>query len=135
MPDPFAAEILDLHRFLDAWLKGRVDRGDGEPARLAGALVDDFRVIHPDGSCGDKAAVIASFAGAYGEKPPDYALEIDQIETRRPAPDLGLATYIERHRGEPGRARIVSALLRRRADGRFEWLHLQETPAPHLDRT
>ena len=134
MNDLFASEILDLHRYLDAWLKGRVDRGDGEPARLASALVDDFRVIHPDGSCGDKAAVVASFAAAYGEKPPDYALEIDRIETRRLAPDLSLATYIERHRGEPGRARIVSALLRRCADGRFEWLHLQETNAPQLER-
>lgn len=134
MPDPFAAEILDLHRFLDAWLTGRVDRGDGEPARLASALVEDFRVTHPDGSCGDKAAVVASFTAAYGEKPADYALQIDRIETRRLAPDLRLATYIERHRGEPGRARIVSALLRRRADERFDWLHLQEKPAPQLDR-
>ena len=134
MRDPFAAEIIDLHRFLEAWLKGRTDRGNGKPERLAGALVDDFRVIHPDGSRGDKAAVVASFADAFGEKPAEYALEIDRIETRRLAPDLSLATYVERHRGEPGRARVVSALLRRRADGRFEWLHLHETPAPRLDR-
>ena len=133
MSDPFATEILDLHRYLDAWLKGRAERGKGDPARLAGVLADDFRVIHPDGSRGDKAAAVGSFAAAWGEKPPAYALEIDRVETRRLAPGLCLATYVERHRGEPGRARVVSAILRRRADGKIEWLHLQETPAPQLD--
>lgn len=133
MSDPFANEIVDLHRFLDAWLKGQVERGDGEPARLAGALAADFAVIHPDGSTGDRNAVVASFAGAHGEKPPAYALEVDRIETRRLAPDLCFATYVERHRGEPGRARIVGAILRRRVGGEIEWLHLQETPAPQLD--
>lgn len=133
MTDPFAAEVLDLHRFLDAWLKGRAERGDGEPARLAAALADDFRVIHPDGDIGDKQAVVGSFAAAWGEKPPEYALVIERVETRPLAPDLCLATYVERHRGEPGRARIVGAILRRRAAGEIEWLHLQETPAPQLD--
>jgi len=33
MLDPFAVEIIDLHRFLDAWLKGQTDRGNGEPGR------------------------------------------------------------------------------------------------------
>ena len=134
MPDPFVAEIRDLHRFLDAWLKGGIERGDGRPARLADALADDFVVIHPDGGVGDKAAAVGAFAAAWGEKPADYALEIGAIDTRLLAPDLCLATYVERHRGEPGRARITSAVLRRKPGGGIEWLHLQETPAPQLDR-
>ncbi len=134
MSDPFVAEIHELHRFLDAWLKGGIERGNGAPARLADALADDFEVIHPDGGIGDKAAVVGAFAAAWGEKPPSYALEVDSVKTRPLAPDLCLATYVERHRGEPGRTRIACALLRRLEDGRIGWLHLQETPAPHLER-
>lgn len=131
--DPFADEIRALHRFLDAWLKGRVERGDGEPARLVDVLADDFVVIHPNGIRGDKAAAVGGFARAYGEKPPDYALEIGRIDTRMLGPDLCLAIYEERHSGEPGRARIASAVLRQRSGGGIEWLQLQETLAPHLD--
>lgn len=133
MSDPFADEIRALHRFLDAWLKGQVDRGDGEPVRLAQVLADDFQVIHPNGARGDKQAAVSGFVRAYGEKPPSYALEIGRIDTRMLGPDLCLATYEERHRGEHGRARIASAVLRRRPQGGIEWLQLQETPAPHLD--
>lgn len=130
---PFIDEVLALHRFLDDWLKARTPHGNGEPARLAQALADDFEIIHPDGSRGDRASSVAAFARAYGEKPPAYALEIDRVKTRVFGTDLCLATYVERHRGEPDRARIATALLRRRADGAIEWLFLQETPAPHLD--
>lgn len=107
MSDPFAEEIRALHRFLDAWPKGRVDRGDGEPARLAQVLADDFQVIHPTGTRGDKAAAVAGFARAYGEKSPGYALEIGRIDTRMLGPDLCLATYEERHHADsPTAARL-----------------------------
>lgn len=132
-PDPFTTEVLALHRFLDAWLKGEIDRGDDVPARLAEALADDFKIIHPDGTRGDRNSAIEGFAGAFGEKPPEYALLISDIEVRDLAPGLCLATYVERHRGELRRARSTSVLLRRRDDGKIEWLRLQETPAPKLD--
>jgi hypothetical protein len=136
MSNIFQEEIVRLHRFLEAWLKGEVPKGDGRPERLAKALSNDFLVIHPNGTRGSKADVVGAFASAYGSKPPEYALEIGHIETRMIADELCLATYEERHRGEPGRARIATAILQQRSmEEGIEWLLLHETPAPHLETT
>lgn len=136
MMDVYQQEVLDLHRFLDAWLKGDVPKDDGQPKRLADALAEDFVVIHPSGMRASKADAVRGFASAYGKKPPGYALLIDRVETRMIGEGLCLATYEERHRGELGRARVATAVLRRRSRGEgIEWLFLQETLAPHLEST
>lgn len=133
--DLYRKEVLELHQFLNDWLKGEVPKGSGRPERFAQALAEDLCVIHPSGKRGTKADAVRAFSAAYGEKPPGYALEIGRVETRMIGEGLCLATYEERHRGEPGRARVATALLRSRADGRgIEWLFLQETLAPHLEQ-
>ncbi len=135
MNDLFRDEVLALHQYLESWLKGEAPKGDGTPQRLAEALVEDFVVIHPNGRRGTKADAVRAFAAAYGEKPEAYALDISRVETRMIGEGVCLATYEERHRGEPGRARIATAVLRRRSTGKgVEWLFLQETAAPHLDK-
>jgi len=132
--DAAREEVLALHRFLDAWLKGKAPKGGGGPDRLADALSDDFVVIHPSGTRATKSDVVAAFAAAHGSKPNTYALRVGGIETRRLCEHICLAIYEEWHEGEPGRARLSSAILRRRAAGRgLEWCQLQETPAPHLE--
>ncbi len=134
MTDDFYDEVLNLHRFLEDWLTGRVANGGRGPERLAQALSDDFRVIHPDGSRGGKPDVVRAFASAHGSKPAGYALEIGAVETRLIGEDICRATYKERHRGEAGRARVSTAILKRRPGSRnIEWIFLQETPAPHLE--
>lgn len=132
--DTFRQEVLDLHRYLEVWLKGEVSRGDGHPDRLAGALSEDFCVVHPDGSRGSKQDVVRAFASSHGEKPSGYGLEISDVETRMIAEDICLVFYAERHRGEPGRARISTAILKRETKGGdIKWLFLQERLAPHLE--
>lgn len=129
----FLREIRDMHRYLEDWLKGIVPRGNGKPSRLIDALTDDFIVIHPNGTIGRKPDVIGAFAGAYGEKPAEYALEVDMVETRMIEKNLCLATYVEDHAGESGRRRRSSAVLRRRSENGFiEWLFLQETAITDL---
>ncbi len=130
----FLQEVLDMHDFLESWLKGTVSRGDGQPWRLAHGLSNDFVVIHPSGLRGGKTDVLRAFATSYGEKPASFGLMVGGIETRLIADGLCCATYEECHRGEPGRARVSTALIRRRnPQPAFEWLFLQETPAPHVE--
>lgn len=130
----FLQEILDMHDFLEGWLKGTVSRGDGQPWRLAQGLSDDFVIINPSGSRGGKSDVLRAFAASYGEKPASFGLMVGGIETRLIADGLCLATYEEWHRGEYGRARVSTAFIRRRnQQPAFEWLFLQETPAPHVE--
>lgn len=132
--DRFRDEVLDLHRFLDDWLKGEVDRDENGPDRLARALTDDFVVIHPDGSRSGRAGVLAAFDTAYASKPAVYALQVGRIDTRLVGDGLCLASYEEWHRGEPGRARVSTAVLRAEPGrDQIDWLFLQETPAPWLE--
>jgi len=125
--DDYLQEVFDLHGYLEDWLKGNVADHARGPTRLDRCLAGDFVVIHPDGRREDKADVLRSFAAAYGAKPRTYALEITEPSIRPLHHGLFLATYREAHRGEPGRARISSALLRRSANRTVEWLFLQET--------
>lgn len=129
MKKVFHEEVLDLHRFLEDWLKGNVPRGNGKPERLAKALAEDFMVIHPTGSRGSRSDVLKSFAASYGEKPAGYALEVSDISVRLLGNDLALVTYVETHRGESGRERVSTVLMRWRGkDQPILWLFLQETP-------
>lgn len=129
MSTEFATEVIELHRYLEHWLKGETPRGDGVPKRLLDALAEDFEVIHPNGSFGRKADVLDAFARSYGEKPSDYTLTVSEVKTRRLTNAFCLATYREDHGGETGRARVSTALLRHRPDGKgIEWVFLQETP-------
>ncbi|MBT8099133.1 MAG: glutathione S-transferase C-terminal domain-containing protein [Gammaproteobacteria bacterium] len=128
LKDRFLQEVLDLHRYLEDWMKGRIATEDSKPTRLADALAEDFIVIHPSGQQENKAEVIDNFAAAYGQKPKDYALEIRDVCVRRLEDGLCLVNYLESHRGESGRTRCSSALLRQRpGDRTIEWLFLQET--------
>lgn len=131
-PEPtagrFADEVRELHGYLGDWLTGKAANAGRGPARLENALADDFIVIHPDGVREGKAAVLQTFAKAYGRKPAGYAVDIADISARLLGAGLGLVTYRESHRGEPGRARRSSALLRQRPGSTaIEWLFLQET--------
>mgnify|MGYP002623134657 FL=1 len=123
--DSFAREVLELHRFLEQWLKGEVPPGD-TIARLENALDEDFQVVHPDGSRAGKREVVDNFRRAYGTKGASYRLEISGLVTRPLAGHCHLATYREDHLSEPGRSRISSAVLCNR-DDRTSWIFLQET--------
>ena len=109
--DAFEQEVRDLHRYLTDWLTGKAPKGDGYPNRLAEALANNFVVIHPSGTRGSKTEALRAFGAAHGEKAEDYALEVGKVEIRRLTEGLCLATYEEFHRGEPGRARISTAVL------------------------
>ncbi|MBT8079275.1 MAG: DUF4440 domain-containing protein [Gammaproteobacteria bacterium] len=129
-PDLFLKEVHSLHEYLEHWMKGEVSDQKRGPLRLENALADDFLVIHPGGNREGKSDVIRNFARAYGEKSADYALQIKDPSVRMLADGVALVTYTESHRGEPGRTRLSSALLRQRPDREsLQWLFLQETYA------
>ncbi len=123
--DPFVEEVLELHEFLEGWLKGEIRREEGLD-RLRSALADDFVIIHPSGTRAGKHEVIQSFAAAYHSKGSRYALAISDIHGRSIDRATSLVTYREDHESEDGRARISTALLQRR-DDRVTWLFLPET--------
>ncbi len=131
MLDDCEREIRELHEFLQAWLKGSVTQSENEFRRLRDALARDFLVIHPSGRTDGRSGVLEAFHKAYGSKDPSYAMDISNICARAVAERLCVMGYEERHRGEPGRARICTAVFRRReSDGRVEWIHLHETLLP-----
>lgn len=124
----FVAEIVDLHRYLSAWLKGEIISDPRGPMRLQRALADDFKMIQPNGTRQGKEDVMRNFMSAYGDKPADYSLDVEVTDFELLPGGFGFAIYNEFHSGEAGRARRCSALLRQRASQNdVEWLYLQET--------
>lgn len=135
-PDLLAAcraEIVGLHDFFAAWFEGRLPDADDAFARVADALAPGFELIGPDGSRRGRDEILASIRsnhGSHAAPERSFAIRIENVESRRLAPDLALATYEEWQTidGEPN-GRFASALFRRDPDtpGEVAWLHLHET--------
>jgi hypothetical protein len=131
MIDDCEHEIRELHAFLEAWLKGAVPQFEELFQRFRGALAHDFLVIHPSGKSDDKAGVLENFRKAYGSKGAEYRMDISSIRARAGGDTVCVMGYEERHQGEPDRARICTAVFRRReGDRAVEWILLHETLLP-----
>lgn len=129
----FIDEVIDLHEFLQAWLKGETDNETPGLARLNKALYEHFTVVHPTGLSDDKSGVLANFGSAHGARSKDYQLRVDEIQPRLPGGGLSFVTYREAHieAGQPARNRLATAILQMDLNsGAITWLHLHETLLP-----
>lgn len=130
------AEIVGLHDFFAAWFEGRLPDEDDAFARVADALSPGFTLIGPDGSRRGRDEILASIRSnhaSHATPERSFAIRIENVETRRLAPDLALATY-EEWQSIDGKenGRIATALFRHDPDAPrgVAWHHLQETRLP-----
>lgn len=121
-------EVVELHAFFEAWLRGEASALDFSRAETS--IAADFRMIAPSGRVEDREAVVAWIKGARGTAPSDFkivALDPSAIWTREGAV---LLEYTEQQYrdGKTTRRRSTALFLAApSAPCGVEWRHLQET--------
>ncbi|GAB3484842.1 DUF4440 domain-containing protein [Nocardiopsis coralliicola] len=121
------AEIVEHHRFIEAWLQGSAD-----PGGLEGFLerhTPDFTLCGPGGDTADRAGLAAGFGAGHGAAP---SVSVEVREARVVAEDAGLVVAVyEEHQASPGAstARRSTAVFTREASARngLRWKHLHES--------
>jgi hypothetical protein len=127
MADP-TDEPRRMHEAIEAWFT----EGD-DLAPFADALAEEFRIVSPDGTTRDRAAIVESMReadGVHAGEDPPFVVEVRNVEHPESVADRHLVTYEEHQRVEgEWEARTSSAWLREDAEapGGLVWVHLHET--------
>lgn len=125
-------EVVDLHRFFEQWMTGRLDDTDAAFAAFRDAMADDFVIVSPDGQATASDPLVEALRATHGRYPPGgFEIRIENCRARGIADGVMLVTYEEwqQSEGEDADGRISSALLRRDDAGPrgWVWLHVHET--------
>ncbi|MFU8812957.1 MAG: DUF4440 domain-containing protein [Balneolaceae bacterium] len=123
-------EIIDIHRFFEAWLNGRMPKSGDELSALDCRLDDRFLMVSPSGRISDKAGLMENLMQAHGSWSGEE-IWIENMECRYNEGGLCLMMYEEwqgRRDGEK-RGRLSTVLFR--VDGGTPiWVHLHEVWLP-----
>lgn len=125
-------EVMELHKFFEAWYNGGIARSEENFSRLTNVLADDFQLITATGFTVNKALLVTLMKGGYGTKQ-DLNMRIEKISQRVQGENLCVLTYEEYGNTESGLKKVlVSAVLRRAPEKRnnLEWLHVHEVNVP-----
>lgn len=123
---PALDEVIELHQFLSAWLRGETGKPGGVPLRLAHALSDDFSVIHPNGVREGKQGAIANFQAAWGSRNRDYSIVISDLKQELRQGPLQVVSYTESHMESDAARRRSTAIIDLGGQQPL-WRYLQET--------
>lgn len=123
-------EVLELHRFFQAWYRGEID-ADGEAfGRVSEVLAEGFHLVSPEGEMVARSDILAAIRRSHASKPADFVIRTERCHFRAGGRGLGVVTYEEWHEEEgKSRGRISTAVLQDRADAPqgVEWVHVHET--------
>ncbi len=121
-------KIIDLHIFIESWLKGAIERAKLEFQYFENALDKDFTIIHPDGKLQSKLEIIDVFWKAYGVHPDSFAIEIQNIKVRYLSNNICIMNYEEWQTGVEKTGRLSTVIFRKTVNSdKIYWLHLHET--------
>ena len=121
-------EVVELHDFFFAWLRGDAPAGDF--SRAEAAIGKDFRMISPDGKIDESAAVLAWIKGAHGSRPSPFTIAVLDQRTIWAGEAAVLMEYTEQQYRDGRTTRRRSTVLflaNPAAPCGVEWRHLQET--------
>jgi hypothetical protein len=121
-------EVVQLHDFFFSWMRGDAPAGDF--SRAEAAIGKEFRMISPDGTIEESAAVIAWIKGAHGSRPAPFTMTVQDPRTIWAGEGAVLLEYTEEQYrdGQTTRRRsTVLFLADPVAPCGVVWRHLQET--------
>lgn len=123
--------IEDLHKFIEAWLMGSIEKSKQTFQYFDDALDEKFVIIHPDGKLQTKPEIINDFWNAYGVQSKNFTIEVRNITVRSASENACLMTYEEWQAGTEKSARISSVIFQKSEDNnKVYWFHLHETWYP-----
>ena len=127
-------EVLALHEFFGSWFRAGTAAVDFSLCEAA--LASDFRMVAPDGTVNDRAAVLQRLRQARNSQPAGFAIAISAVEPLWQQGDAVLLGYVEEQyrSGSTTRRRSTALFTADAAAPRgVVWRHLQETWMPVAD--
>ena len=121
-------EVVELHDFFVAWMRGETPAGDF--SRAEASISRHFRMSSPDGKIEESAAVLAWIKGAQGSRPSPFTIAVLDHRTIWAGEDAALLEYTEQQYrdGRTTRRRSTALFVANpAAPCGVEWHHLQET--------
>jgi len=121
------AEIVELHRFLEAWSNAELPATEEAFARFDRVIAPSFWLIGPDGEQAGREPIVAAIRAAHGRWR-DGRIRIENVRLHQAAGGLALATYEEWHDVRETRGRLSTVLFGpdSAAPNGLVWLHLHE---------
>jgi hypothetical protein len=127
--DQCVQEVIDLHAFFQAWLRGELADRAEVFSRFIDAVAPEFTLISPTGQAARLPETAEWIRRAHGARP-GVKLWTDEHTAHFAADGAALLTYREWQTWNGATTlRISSALLRRApaAPNGVAWLHIHET--------
>lgn len=128
LTDDTRRAVRELHDFFAEWFRG--ERNPSSFERVTGALGPSFRLVRPDGTETDRAAVVDGVRAARGTEPASFRIRVQDVRIRWSVDDHCLVTYEEwQRRDDAWEGRRSTALVSREpsAAAGVVWVDLQET--------
>lgn len=120
-------EVLDLHRFIEAWLNGSLPKTKEVFSRFDCVLASDFMIVHPSGELDNRDQILEGFWSAYGTRD-DLIIEIRNPAFRFSCQSFAVLTYEEWQMGRTTSARFSTVIFRVSKEcSEIKWRHLHET--------
>lgn len=120
--------IVDLHRFIESWMKGEIEKSREKFGYFENELDEHFVIIHPSGRSQSKLEMINDFWGAHGVQAQKFKIEIRSVKLRRSVENMCILNYEEWQTGSEIAARISTVIFKKsRESHKFKWMHLHET--------
>jgi hypothetical protein len=129
MMESVIGEVIELHRFFEAWLSGSLQKTREAYARFDSVMAEDFVMIPPDSNVLPRDVIMDIFWEEHGSRSAPFRIEIRNPTVRQVAGSLYLVIY-EEWQFDPGQsARISSALIEASQRG-LRWLSVHESWVP-----
>jgi len=129
-------EVVELHRFFEAWFNAEIPPGEESFGRFTAVMADGFVIVSPDGVLTERQALIDRLRDAYGawrKTGRPGRIRIENLQVRHSGGQQALVVYEEWQEVDgKQRGRLSSALLRRNeaTPNGVEWLHVHEVWLP-----
>lgn len=122
-------EVVELHRFFEAWFRGELPKTEDAFARFGDALADSFAIVSPSGRLAQRDAILSAVFDAHGSWPAANTIRVDAVTVRWRGAEAVLATYEEwQTRDGVTKGRVSTVLMTMTTPPR--WLHVHETWLP-----